>query len=202
MTKDPDTENRILEAAESVFHERGYDGARMREIAERANTNKGLLHYYFKTKDTLFQAIFGIAVRKMVSRMQTVLELDMPLEEKIDLMVDQYMSLVLKNPALPCFVISELNKNPEQFISRNVDENIKQIFAGFQETVKKEAEAGRIRHVDGRQLMMNLISMILFPFIARPMIQVIFGTNNEEFKELLSERKDHIKAFIKAALKP
>src|SRR5690606_32498080 len=101
MTKDSNTEERILQAAEEVFQEKGYDGARMREIAERAGTNKGLLHYYFKTKDALFEAIFGVVFRKMITKMQAVLQMDMPMDNKIDLIVDQYMGFIQKNPSLP-----------------------------------------------------------------------------------------------------
>src|ERR1700712_5053671 len=95
------TEQKILAAAEEVFHEKGYDGARMQEIAEHAGINKGLLHYYFKTKDKLFEAIFSRALQHMISKIFGILEMELPLEDKIRLIVDQYMSMILKNPTLP-----------------------------------------------------------------------------------------------------
>ena len=75
MTSDTDntTEQKILEAAQEVFHEKGYDGARMQEIADKASINKGLLHYYFKTKDSLFEAIFSIAFRQMIAQIQAII---------------------------------------------------------------------------------------------------------------------------------
>src|SRR5580700_8969817 len=108
MATDSNTEQKILEAAEEIFHEKGFDGARMQEIADKASINKGLLHYYFKTKDSLFQAIFSMAFRKMMAQVQSIVSMDIPLDKKIDLMVDGYMIMLAKNPALPRFVINEL----------------------------------------------------------------------------------------------
>jgi len=202
MSKDNETEQKILEAAELVFQEKGYSGARMREIAERAGTNKGLLHYYFKTKDKLFEAIFSVAFNRLLSKIRAVLELDMPLDEKIDLVVDQYMGLLLKNPGLPRFVLHELHKNPDQFVARHLNENVKRVFSDFKKSIGKEAETGKIIPIDPRQLLMNLISMVIFPFVGRPMLQVVFGADNNEFKQLLNDRKEHIKLFIKQAIRP
>ena len=121
---DKNTEQRILDAAGEVFHSKGFDGARMQEIAQHAGINKGLLHYYFKTKDALFDAIFGIALNQIVSRINIILEQDLSLDEKIDLIVDQYMDLLLKNPMLPRFVLNELNKNADK-LSKIIQEQNK-----------------------------------------------------------------------------
>lgn len=202
MSESQKTEQRILKAAEEVFHEKGYDGARMREIADQAGINKGLLHYYFKTKDKLFEAIFGMALKALLSKIRTILELETTLEEKMNLIVDHYMALVMRNPDLPKFVIGELNKNPDAFIARNVNDRIKQTFADLQKSIQNEVDLGRIKPIDARQLLMNLISMIIFPFIGRPMMQVLFAVDNNEFKNLMVERREHIKNFIKQALRP
>ena len=201
MGNDNTTEQRILEAAEDVFHEKGYDGARMQEIAEQAGINKGLLHYYFKTKDKLFEAIFSAALNRMISRILSILELEIPLDQKIDLIVDQYMGMLMKNPALPRFVLNELNKNPDQFIEKHFKKDVKEAFANFSESVQKEAEKGVIKQIDGRMLFMNMISMIIFPFVGRPLIQVVLGADNAEFKQIMQERKEHIKKFIKDAIR-
>ncbi|MDO8998131.1 MAG: TetR family transcriptional regulator [Bacteroidota bacterium] len=198
---DTNTEQKILDSATKVFHEKGYDGTRMQEIADDANINKGLLHYYFKSKDSLFETIFSLALGKLISKIQVILELEIPLEMKIDLMVEEYMNMLSKNSYLPRFVLNELNKNPEKFIAKHIGNNMKNTFSGFALSVKKEVDAGLIRQVDARQLFMNIISMIIFPFIGRPMIQVVIGIDNKEFQELIKERKDHIKSFVKQAIK-
>ncbi|MBL6448269.1 TetR family transcriptional regulator [Fulvivirga sp. 29W222] len=202
MAKSTNTEDKILESASQVFSEKGFNGARMREIADTAGINKGLLHYYFKTKDALFEAVFKVAFKQLISRIQHILEMDLPLYEKIDLIVDTYLGMIMKNPSLPNFVISELNKDADRFIKRNISKKETQIFAKFIALVDQEADEGKIKRIDARQLLMNIISMIVFPVLGRPIMQVIFGTDNDEFKSLLLERKQHIKEFVKDALKP
>lgn len=201
-SKDNTTEQKILEAAEEIFHEKGYDGARMQEIADKATINKGLLHYYFKSKDLLFEAIFNAALRRMVTNLNSILLMENSLEEKIDLIIDAYMNMLARNSALPRFVINELNKNPDKFINKFLNENVKNVFSSFIASVQKEVDAGKIKPIDPRQLFMNIISMIIFPYVGRPMIQVIVGLENKEFYSLMNERRELIKTFIKQALRP
>lgn len=201
VKSDNSTEQKILEAAETVFHEKGYDGARMQEIADKASINKGLLHYYFKSKDALFDAIFGMALKRMMSNINAILSTDIPLEEKIDLIVDGYMNMLSRNSSLPRFVIMELNKDPDRFIAKHLNGSIQNVFSSFIDSVQKEIDAGRIRPIDPRHLFMNMISMIIFPYVGRPMIQVVAGLDNKEFQGLMQERREVIKLFIKQALK-
>lgn len=200
MTKDNSTEQKIIEAAEEVFHRKGYDGARMQEIAEQAGINKGLLHYYFKTKDNLFAAIFSVAKNRMLSRLQVILEMEVPLHEKIDMLVDQYLSVMLKHPALPRFVLNELNKNPDRFIKKHFNKEMKEALTAFQKSIEQEVKKGTIRNIDARQLLINLMAMIIFPFIGRPIFQEVFGEDEKGFKKLLEERGENIKSFIKNAI--
>lgn len=201
-SSDNKTEQKIIEAAEVVFHEKGFDGARMQEIADKASINKGLLHYYFKSKDALFDAIFNMALKKMSGSINSILKMDISLEEKINLIIDSYMNLLLRNSSLPRFVITELNKDSDRFIKKYLSGEINNVFANFINSVQREIDAGKIKPINPKHLFMNMISMILFPFIGKPMIQVLIGVDNKEFNKLIQERREHIKAFIKDALKP
>ena len=199
-TSDNTTEQKIIDAAETVFHEKGYDGARMQEIADKANINKGLLHYYFKSKDALFDAIFKMAVKRMSGNIHSILKMEISLEEKIDLIIDSYMNLLLRNSSLPRFVITEINKDSDKFIKKYLNGEINNVFNQFIASVQKEIEIGRIKNIEPKHLFMNMISMILFPFIGKPMIQVLIGVDNKEFNKLMIERREHVKLFIKQAL--
>jgi TetR/AcrR family transcriptional regulator len=196
------TEQKILDAAEVVFHEKGFDGARMQEIADKATINKGLLHYYFKSKDALFDAIFNMAVKRMSGNINSILQMDISLEEKIDLIIDSYMNLLLRNSSLPRFVITEINKDSERFIKKYLSGEINNVFAKFIDSVQKEIDAGKIKSIDPKHLFMNMISMILFPFVGKPMIQVLIGVDNKEYNKLMLERREHVKGFIKQAIRP
>ena len=195
------TEQKILVAAEHVFHEKGFDGARMQEIADKAGINKGLLHYYFKTKDSLFEAIFSVGNGKMMAHLETIFFLEIPLGEKIGRMVDQYMDLLAENPSLPRFVINELSKNPERFASKIISRNTLRTFSAFADSVQKEIKAGNIRPIDPRQLFMNVVSMILFPYVGSSLICAVVGLTDKEFYALMQERKAHIKIFLNELIK-
>jgi TetR/AcrR family transcriptional regulator len=201
MATDLSTEERILAAAEEIFHVKGYDGTRMQEVADHAGINKGLLHYYFKTKDRLFEAIFSAAIHRMIGKISAILEMELSLHEKIGMIVDQYMSLLLRNPLLPRFVFTELNKDPEAFVGKHIGQQGKSAFKHFADSVEMGVEKGEIRAVDPRHLFMNMMSMLVFPFIGRPMLQVVTGSDSEAYKQLLKERKEHVKQFIHDALR-
>ena len=110
------------------------------------------------------------------------------------------MNMLLRNSALPQFVMAELNKDPDKFIDRISSKGVKNLFSGFEASVKKEIEAGTIRSVDARQLFINMISMLVFPFVGRPIIQLVAGIDKKAFRLLMQERRDHIKLFIRSSL--
>lgn len=201
MKKDLNTEERILKAAEEVFQHKGFEGARMREIADKASINKGLLHYYFKTKNKLFQVIFTKALGKTLLKVQEIMSSEAPLLDKIDQFVDNYLSLLMNNPHLPKFVINELNRDPEAFVAsilskQHVKPKLESYFRSVEQAIKNQ----EIKPVDPKQLLINIIALSVFPFIGRPMLQGILGIDNSEFKQIILDRKDMIKTFIKDAI--
>lgn len=202
MTEDFNTEDKILYAAEEVFHQKGFSGARMQEIADRAEINKGLLHYYFKTKDKLFEAVFSKAFDLMVNRLNTILATQQSLDDKIDMMVDAYMGMLINHPHLPLFVINELNRHPDEFFSRVLTDKRRPNIQAFLDAIQNEIDQGNIKPFHPKQVIMNIIGLCLFPFLARPMIQVLLNVDNPEFQEMIKERKVLVADFVKSALQP
>lgn len=201
MNRDSNTEEKILLAAEDIFQEKGFEGARMQEIADHAKINKGLLHYYFKTKNKLFETIFSKAIGKMIVKIEDIMKGDTPFLDKTDAFVDNYMDLLLRNPYLPKFVLSELNRDPERFIDSLISKyDFKSRISLYFKSVDRAIESNEIKPIDAQQLLINMISLCVFPFIGRPMIQGVMGIDNGRFKDLLLERKSHIKWFIKNSI--
>jgi len=194
------TEQKILDAAASVFHAKGYDGARMQKIADKAGINKGLLHYYFKTKDSLFEKVYSSAFRKILEQMATALSKAVPLDEKIEAMVDGYFDMLLTNPALPRFVMNELSKDPGQFVLKNMSRQMEAAFTVFESAVQKEISAGRIRPTDPRQLCMSIVALSVFPFMGKPVLQYVLGVDHKEYQVLMQDRKLLVKQFIRQAI--
>jgi AcrR family transcriptional regulator len=114
MTEDEkDTEQRIFEAACRVFQRKGYFGTRMQEIADEANINKSMLHYYYRSKDQLFQKVYRQQMGRILPVMFELWNADLPLDEKVEKIVDNFYSFLGTNPRMPHFFIHEMNENPE-----------------------------------------------------------------------------------------
>ena len=195
------TEEKIRHAARKVFTSKGFAAARMQEIADEAEINKGLLHYYYRSKKKLFQAIFDEAFTRFSSDINQVFGADIPLFEKIEQFVDRYISMVIANPELPGFIINELNQKGEAFIQEILSRQTRPNPMPLITQIQAEAEAGRIRPINPAELFLNILSLCLFPFLARPMFQGMTGINNETYEEMMRQRKQEVAKFVIDAIK-
>src|SRR5664279_2220194 len=121
------TEEKIFDAATDVFLDKGMDGARMQDIATHAGINKALLHYYYRTKDQLFNAVFEMIARKMLKKFAPVFDENLSLEAKIRFFFKEHITFLQENPRLPAFILNEVNRHPERIknILKNIDlENV------------------------------------------------------------------------------
>lgn len=193
---EPTTEEKILEAAREVFMNKGFAAARMQEIADRAEINKGLLHYYYRSKNKLFRAVFDEAFAKFSAGINQVFEAEIPLFEKIEQFVDRYISLLMQNPAMPAFVISELNQKGDAFAEELLSRQAKPNPLPFIIQVQQEVAAGKIQPVNPVSLVMNLLSLCVFPFLARPMFQGMMQIDRATYDEMMEARKREVAAFV------
>ena len=157
------TEQRIKEAARKVFIRKGLAGARMQEIADEANINKAMLHYYYRSKEQLFKNIFEEVVGEFGPKIMGILGKDLPLKEKISAFVTQYLGMLNANPFIPLFLFSELRNQPEEVIEK-VGIRSSGMLDQLDKQLKREAKAGRIKPVSTTQFIVNLISLSVFPF--------------------------------------
>ncbi len=195
MEQDINSEKLILNAAKEVFLEKGFDGARMQEIADRAGINKALLHYYFRSKDNLFDAIFKDAFEQFLPRIAGIMTTDKPFFEKLEFFIDTYLNMLSENPHLPVFVMHEINRSPEVLINIIRDSGFNP--EALRSMIKKEVKAGTINPVDPVHLIVNIIGMCLFPYMGKPILQgFIFKNNAEDYQKFLTERKKEIKKFV------
>jgi len=194
--KDKSTEEKILEAARKVFVRKGMYGARMQDIADEAGINKALLHYYFKNKQKLFEEIFMEAAGKLFPRINGVFRSEEPLFTKIEQFCNEYISVVLENPYLPLFVLNEINQDPVYFMNKLWKNDKRPDPTKFLQQIEKEEKKGTIKKISPVQLLMNLISMTIFPFVGKPMFQLNLGIDDLQFKMLMEQRKKEIPKFI------
>jgi AcrR family transcriptional regulator len=194
------TEQKILEAAKKIFLAKGLDGARMQDIADEAGINKAMLHYYFRSKDKLFEQIFTEVAGQFLPKIIGILESDKTVFEKIEAFCSQYIDQIIQTPYVPIFILNEINKQPETFLKKVL--NIRQLpIESFLKQLDKEAKQGIIKRTDALQLLLNVLSLCIFPFVARPMIQLISGKNRNQFNTMMEQRKKEVPKMIIDSIK-
>lgn len=194
------TELKILEAAKQEFIEKGFDGARMQKIAERAGINKALLHYYFRSKENLFKGIFREAFGEFIPKIMATFQSDLSFEEKLKGAINSYIDLFIKNPHLPVFVINEMHRNPMIIPEIILAEGAKPDF--LMQILSEELKKMKVKHITPTHLIVNILSMCIFPFAAAPIItNVIFRNNKEAYQQFIKERKQIVFDFIMNSLK-
>jgi AcrR family transcriptional regulator len=199
--KDQSTEERIIAAARKVFLSKGLAGARMQDIADEAGINKALLHYYFRSKEKLFDMIFMEAAQKLFPKINFIFESNMPLFEKIEHFADEYITVMLENPYLPSFVLNEINQDPVSFFKKLIDKFGFPDPSLFLAQIEKEIKKGNIKRVNPVQLFMNMLSLCIFPFMAKPMLELRMRVGEKQFREFMEQRKKEVPKFIIDAIR-
>ena len=199
-TKDENTEEQILEAAKNIFQSKGMDGARMQEIADKAGINKAMLHYYYRSKQLLFEAVFNNAFLLLAPQLNTVLNDDSSIEEKIKNFTTNYISFILKHPYLPNFVIQELNRNPEFILKMKENKEFPNL-EKFKKQVDEEIKKGIIKPIAAEQLFINIMALNMFPFVAKPLIKAFVNADDKTYLQLMENRKTEVSNFIINSIK-
>ena len=198
--KDRNTEEKILNAAKNVFQHKGMDGSRMQEIANVAGINKAMLHYYYRSKQLLFEAVFNNAFSLLAPQLNKVLNDDSSIENKIKNFTSNYISFISKHPYLPNFIIQELNRNPEFILKLKENKGFPNI-EKFKKQVQLEIDNGTLKQIKGEQLFINILSLSIFPFVATPLIKAFANLDDTTFKKLMDERKIEVANFIINSIK-
>lgn len=200
------TEEKIFNAAFQEFIEKGFEGARMQAIADRAGINKALLHYYYRTKEKLFEAIVPQIIKQLPIGINNVLEKNTTFETKIEEIVHLYISFLKNNPRIVNFVLRELLTNPERLVQtfrKVIDNNGNNLIERLTALIEKEAQAGNIIFIRSEQLLTNIISLCVFPFMGRFMLEnIVLKSVGTTFEEFIANREKEVVKFILKAIKP
>ncbi len=201
MTEEQKTpEINILNAAKEIFERKGMAAARMQEIADEAGINKAMLHYYYRSKQLLFEAVFKSAFSMLAPQLNEIINADTSIFEKIRNFSSNYISFVIKHPYLPNFIIQELNRNPD-FVKKLVAEKNFPNISKFKQQVNEKVADGIIKPIKAEQLFINIISLNIFPFIGALLLTGFINVNEEAYKQLMEERKTEVADFIINAIK-
>jgi AcrR family transcriptional regulator len=204
-TKEKPTEELILDAAMKVFTQKGFAAARTEDIAKEANINRALLHYYYRDKQTMFNLIFETRFKEFFNGLFVIFDSDnISLFEKIRRMVAHEINTLVKHPDLARFIITEIAQNPDRMLEhgQKIGINPRLLIGRFEALVQQEVEYGTIQsQTNGKQLIMNIMSLCIYPFVAKSIIQMMMQADERQFIEMMELRKLEISEFIINAIK-
>ena len=194
------SEERIKAAARKVFHQKGYAATRTRDIAEEAGINHAMVNYYFRSKEKLFGIVMTETMGQFFKGVGVILnDESTSLEKKIEQVVANYIDLLLEEPDLPTFIFNEVRPNPKFFVEQSP---IREVLTNSALT-RQYAEAvarGEISEPNLMHAILNVIGLVIFPFVAKPILSAITNLPEEQYKALMLQRKEQIPQWIKAML--
>ena len=194
-------EHKIIEAAKATFLKKGYKDTNMADIAAEVGLTRPAMHYYFRTKERLFQAVFGDILMSFIPQIKVSLSADIPLELKISQIVEAYMSVLEDSPTLPVFIVQEINRDIDNIITIALDNNLVELGQSVVNVLNREMEEGRIRKMPLIELGYTFYGLMMVPFLARPAGQMIFGRDSYS-PEFLQEWKENVIRQMVYLLKP
>ena len=193
--KDISTEEKILISASKVFTEKGFSGTRTRDIAEEAGINLALLNYYFRSKEKLFEQVMKVKIVLLFGKIIPIITSEkISLEEKIDLVSEKYFEILSKNPNLPLFVLSEIQKKPSNITSLIPVDQFLKTSVLLKQIREKKPDLNPLHFI------FNFLSMTAFPYIGKPIIKNFNIMDDEEFQKFVAERKTLVPLWTKMIL--
>lgn len=198
------TEQLILETAENLFLEKGFAMTSTTEIARIAGCNQALVHYYFRTKDRLFDAVFKKNASMFISAFLQNLEENIPFEEKVRRKIETQYDILKANPKLPFLFFNELNTNPDRLklLQEKIGDLPKSFFRQMENELSVEIEKGTIRPMTAIDLMLTILSLNLVLFLAGSVLKILTGLTETEFQFLIENRKRENLTIILKSLRP
>lgn len=185
MNNEDNIEKCIIEMAKQQFVENGFDKTSMSDIAAILGINRPTLHYYFRTKEKLFQAVFGGIVSNILPHIQAIFNLDVPFFERLERVVDIYLKVFSENPMIPRFVINEIHRDLPHLIDSMRELSFDIYIQQIEEVICTEMNQGNIKRVPLPLIFFTFYSQLAFPFLAKPLAMNLFSQDEDEFKDFL-----------------
>ncbi|WP_294079099.1 TetR/AcrR family transcriptional regulator [Proteiniphilum sp. UBA5384] len=191
---DKSMEFQILEAAENLFLKQGYAKTSTGQIAKLAGCNQALVHYYYRTKDNLFEKVFEEKIGMIASNILSTGENISNIEERIAQLVSFHFNFLKQNPMLPQFVLNEISSNPDrlQSLVDRLKVHMIPVLTQLEAELEKEIEKGTIRPILATDLLITILSLNIMPFLVKPVLQRAFSIPDGNFEEMLEQRQKEV----------
>jgi AcrR family transcriptional regulator len=194
-----------MQAATIIFLKKGKYGARMQEIAEVAGINKALLHYYFRSKEKLYQQVFREEFEKFFSGLFSAIQPIDDIHQLLQTFVSSYIEQLYQNPQLVSFILWEFQQGAESFkdiFKQVMTSHPKQGIYPVLQKIEKAIEQKQIQKVDPYHLIFSIVGMCIYIFIAKPLLENIFPQINIMDPKFIDLRKKEVFNLVWNGLKP
>ena len=195
-----EAQRKIVGIARELFVKKGFRGTTVRDIAAESGVNVAMVNYYFRSKEKLFDTIFEEAFTILSEKIFCLIDSDLPFFELIRKWIYSYYDMLLEYPDLPLFVMNELSTNPEK-LNKCFYKNPDLLYLKLMERIKEEEAMGTIRPVPVHDFLLNIVSLSVFPFVAKPIAHQFFNLLEEQYVKLIDKHREYVVDFIINAVK-
>lgn len=203
-TEKQNIEQTILEAAERLFLAQGFMKTTTAQIAREAGCNSAMVHYYYRTKEQLFERIYGDKIGLVIENLSSVSGSQGSLEERIGQIIDVYFSFLSRNPRLPAFLLYEARQSPT--VSEHINNRLRDALQSIVTPIDKDLQAaiaeGRIRPIQTIDLFMTVLTLCIGSFLIIPVFRDVWDLTDEQFADLMRRRREEIKETVLSRIKP
>ena len=200
------TELQILASAEKLFLQKGFRSTSTTDIARDAGCNQAMIHYYFRTKENLFNRIFHAKFETVMDFIDRSLRDDKDIFGNLQCIIGAYFDFLSDNPRLSYFILEELAENPQRrkyvrtvFLASPARQ---QVYSRFRHMVGNAVQDGEIRDIDPIDLILDGISLVAFSFISAPIFSDLLGRDPGEARAYLDHRRDEVTTLLLNGLRP
>ncbi len=195
-------EQKIIMAARQMFIEKGFQETSMKDIAAQVGINRPTLHYYFHTKEKMFQTVHqSILIALLPKIKDIIINKDIPIESRIGEIVDAYYDLFGSNPCMPLFVMREACRNISSLVDSIKSFNLEHLFLDVRDTILEQMQEGNIRKVPPRFVFLTFYGLMTMPFTSKNICCAMFLEEGESFEDMLLKWKAHVIFQMTALLK-
>lgn len=195
-------EDLIVEAALKTFLENGYEQTRMSEIALQLGISRPKLHYYFHTKERLYERVSALIVSHIAPPLQEALDSGLPFFEKVDRAAEVYIGTFEKYPQIPRYIVNEINRDLPHLIGNIKALGLPTLWESLDRTLRAEAAQGRIRQVPKSVLFVTFFSAVAYPFLSRKLLENILHNEGITFPQFLEIWRTRVVEQMKNLLEP
>jgi AcrR family transcriptional regulator len=195
-----EVQQRIVESARNLFIRKGLKGTTVRDIANDSNTNVAMVNYYFRSKNNLFETVFGETLNILMKKIFSIKDSDLPFFDLVREWIYSYYDTLMEYPGLPNFVLNELAHNPDMLKDKMHFQQLYQLYDYLIERLREEEEKGTVRPVPINDFMINIISLSVFPFAAQHVVSQLLGLSESEYINAMKSHREYVADFIIQAI--